>query len=337
MTNKYLRTIYGVDKEGNAGSLQVDVYDILDAYPTKNPALDHLIKKALCPGQRGHKDLLTDLDDIIKSAQRAKAMIVNKMACATEVTLSTEGDAHPLCEARVGPVVKPTTTRQAFPDIKGAGLLVEADEKDPRPSSFIGKTLCHYPDKLHAEGILKTFLELAQTAGIATRAVERADHVAQNGVLIDGPNPTYKVIRRMAEKGIAIYGVREANVILRGHISDKQSTHMGTSQEAEPVAPTKTSDGYYFSFSDRPDSFNNSIIHVVEGVDPFEVDTLERETANCDTVIEYVRTELDCPEGAIVIHDNGKKMPLDGKHWHYSIGKAVRILINDQKGNDTNA
>ena len=84
MTNKYLRTIYGVDKEGNAGSLQVDVYDILDAYPTKNPALDHLIKKALCPGQRGHKDLLTDLDDIIKSAQRAKAMIVNKMASSTE-------------------------------------------------------------------------------------------------------------------------------------------------------------------------------------------------------------------------------------------------------------
>lgn len=84
MTNKYLRTIYGVDKEGNTGSLQVDVYDILDAYPTKNPALDHLIKKALCPGQRGHKDLLTDLDDIIKSAQRAKAMIVNKMACTTD-------------------------------------------------------------------------------------------------------------------------------------------------------------------------------------------------------------------------------------------------------------
>ena len=53
MTNKYLRTIYGVDKEGNAGSLQVDVYDILEAYPTQNPALDHLIKKALCPRQRG--------------------------------------------------------------------------------------------------------------------------------------------------------------------------------------------------------------------------------------------------------------------------------------------
>lgn len=224
MTNKYLRTIYGVDKEGSAGSLQVDVYDILDAYPTKNPALDHLIKKALCPGQRGHKDLLTDLDDIIKSAERAKAMIVNKMACCPDVTLPTEGDVHPLCEARVGSVVKPTTTTLAFPDIKGRGTLVETDEKDPRPSSFTGNTLCYYSDKLHAEGILRTFQELAQTAGIATRAVERADHVAPNGVLIDGPNPTYKVIRRMAEKGIAIYGVHEANVILRGHIADKQST-----------------------------------------------------------------------------------------------------------------
>lgn len=103
MTNKYLRTIYGVDKEGNAGSLQVDVYDILDAYPTKNPALDHLIKKALCPGQRGHKDLLTDLDDIIKSAQRAKAMIVNKMACITEVVLEdTPENMKMLAETLLG-------------------------------------------------------------------------------------------------------------------------------------------------------------------------------------------------------------------------------------------
>ena len=103
MTNKYLRTIYGVDKEGNAGSLQVDVYDILDAYPTKNPALDHLIKKALCPGQRGHKDLLTDLDDIIKSAQRAKAMIVNKMACTTEVVLEdTPENMKMLAETLLG-------------------------------------------------------------------------------------------------------------------------------------------------------------------------------------------------------------------------------------------
>ena len=87
MTNKYLRTIYGRDAEGNAASLQVDIYDILDAYPTRNPALDHLVKKALCPGQRGHKDMLTDLDDIIASAKRAKEIIVNKMTCTTEEVL----------------------------------------------------------------------------------------------------------------------------------------------------------------------------------------------------------------------------------------------------------
>lgn len=338
MTNKYLRTIYGVDKEGNAGSLQVDVYDILDAYPTKNPALDHLIKKALCPGQRGHKDLLTDLDDIIKSARRAKAIIVNKMACTTEEMSFTEAELSVL-NATMG-------QRQVFPDIRGASLseegivAVQAGAKELmsiRPSSFTWKTLCYYPDKLQAEGILKTFLELAQTAGIATRAVERADHVAPNGVLINGTNPTYKVIRRMAEKGIAIYGVREANVILRGHISDKQSTPMDASPEAEPVSQTKTSEGYDFSFSDRPGSFNNAIIFVVEGVDPFEVDTLERETANCDTVIEYVRHKGDCQKGAIVIRDNNAPHPADDGCWHFTVDQAIAILINDQKGKTANA
>lgn len=90
MANKYLRTIYGIDKDGKPGSLQVDVYNVLDAYPTKNPALDHLIKKALCPGQRGHKDLLTDLDDIIKSAQRAKELVFNQLACTTKIAISIE-------------------------------------------------------------------------------------------------------------------------------------------------------------------------------------------------------------------------------------------------------
>ena len=129
MTNKYLRTIYGVDKEGNAGSLQVDVYDILDAYPTKNPALDHLIKKALCPGQRGHKDLLTDLDDIIKSAQRAKAMIVNKMTCTTEVILEDKPDLTPKLEKAIleGGRHAPTTRRPDIVSYKTGISPVEAN------------------------------------------------------------------------------------------------------------------------------------------------------------------------------------------------------------------
>ncbi|WP_252108969.1 MULTISPECIES: hypothetical protein [unclassified Halomonas] len=52
----------------------VDVYDILQAWDVRNSALQHLIKKALAPGQRGHKDLMTDMDDIIASAKRAKEL-----------------------------------------------------------------------------------------------------------------------------------------------------------------------------------------------------------------------------------------------------------------------
>lgn len=49
----------------------VDVYDVLKAWDVRNGALQH---KALAPGQRGHKDLETDMSDIIASAQRAKEL-----------------------------------------------------------------------------------------------------------------------------------------------------------------------------------------------------------------------------------------------------------------------
>lgn len=52
----------------------IDVYDVLKAWGVKNPALQHLIKKALAPGKRGHKDLMTDMDDIVASAKRAREM-----------------------------------------------------------------------------------------------------------------------------------------------------------------------------------------------------------------------------------------------------------------------
>lgn len=51
-----------------------DVYDILVMFGVTNPALQHLIKKALNAGNRGHKDLQEDLDDIIASAIRAKEL-----------------------------------------------------------------------------------------------------------------------------------------------------------------------------------------------------------------------------------------------------------------------
>lgn len=64
--NKYLREI----KPG----VFVDVYDVLKAWDVRNPALQHLIKKALAVGQRGHKDAAEDLRDIVDSAARAQEL-----------------------------------------------------------------------------------------------------------------------------------------------------------------------------------------------------------------------------------------------------------------------
>lgn len=64
--NKYLHEI----KPG----IFVDVYDVLMAWNVTNPALQHLIKKALQAGERGHKSREQDLQDIIDSAIRAKEL-----------------------------------------------------------------------------------------------------------------------------------------------------------------------------------------------------------------------------------------------------------------------
>ena len=65
--SKYDREIVGKGGE----SADIDVYDVLEAFDVKCPALQHLIKKALCAGLRGHKDKEADLNDIASSAQRA--------------------------------------------------------------------------------------------------------------------------------------------------------------------------------------------------------------------------------------------------------------------------
>lgn len=75
--SKYKRKITGLTAPNETGSpthCHVDVYDVLKAFDVTNPALQHLIKKALAVGQRGHKDLKTDLQDIIDSAIRAKQL-----------------------------------------------------------------------------------------------------------------------------------------------------------------------------------------------------------------------------------------------------------------------
>ena len=60
--SKYTRTIKGVE---------IDIYDILDAYQTGSAAVDHAIKKLLCPGTRGAKSRLQDLAEARGSIDRA--------------------------------------------------------------------------------------------------------------------------------------------------------------------------------------------------------------------------------------------------------------------------
>jgi len=65
-SNKYSREI--------KPEVFVDVYDVLRAFNVTDPCLQHLIKKALACGLRGHKDRNEDLNDIFVSAKRAIEM-----------------------------------------------------------------------------------------------------------------------------------------------------------------------------------------------------------------------------------------------------------------------
>lgn len=72
-TNKYQRNIsstLGISSPVGT-TITIDVYDVLKAFDVTDPALQHLIKKALCAGLRGHKDRAQDLQDILDSAKRA--------------------------------------------------------------------------------------------------------------------------------------------------------------------------------------------------------------------------------------------------------------------------
>lgn len=59
-------------------SMVIDVYDVLEAFSVTDPALQHLIKKALAPGQRGHKSIEADLKDINASSIRAIELHENR-------------------------------------------------------------------------------------------------------------------------------------------------------------------------------------------------------------------------------------------------------------------
>jgi hypothetical protein len=63
--SKYHKTI-GRDAKGKS-----DVYDILEAFNVRCPAVQHAVKKLLMPGQRGEKSAIDDLREAKASIERA--------------------------------------------------------------------------------------------------------------------------------------------------------------------------------------------------------------------------------------------------------------------------
>ena len=86
---KYHRLIWGRNADGEAVQVWVDVYNSLESfkfnqdgtplpYQPGDVAIDHAVKKLLCPGQRGSKGRLQDLTEALISVQRAiDATILN--------------------------------------------------------------------------------------------------------------------------------------------------------------------------------------------------------------------------------------------------------------------
>jgi hypothetical protein len=69
--NKYSRKIKTIVIDGIDHVIYVDVYDVLTAFNTINPAMDHAIKKMLAPGKRGNKSTIQDMNEAIQSIKRA--------------------------------------------------------------------------------------------------------------------------------------------------------------------------------------------------------------------------------------------------------------------------
>lgn len=71
--SKYKRMIKGRSASGEQYTISVDVYAVLRAFEVVDPAIQHGVKKLLCPGQRGAKSYLTDLMEARASIEDAIA------------------------------------------------------------------------------------------------------------------------------------------------------------------------------------------------------------------------------------------------------------------------
>jgi hypothetical protein len=53
---------------------QIDVYRVLSLFGVTDPCLQHAVKKLLCAGQRGAKDIAKDVQEAVDTLERWKRM-----------------------------------------------------------------------------------------------------------------------------------------------------------------------------------------------------------------------------------------------------------------------
>lgn len=67
--SKYIKRIFSCFV--GRGSIEIDVYNVIDAYKITCPAQAHALKKVLCAGERGKGSRLQDLNGAIAALHRA--------------------------------------------------------------------------------------------------------------------------------------------------------------------------------------------------------------------------------------------------------------------------
>ena len=111
---KYRRKILGwAPGTDKPLAVDVDVYRVLDAFQVKDPAIQHLVKKALAAGERGHKDQLQDYKDIVHSANSALDLLTAKADEQDPIDLAQRRTTEPLIVTRTFRFVFPKLTDAA--------------------------------------------------------------------------------------------------------------------------------------------------------------------------------------------------------------------------------
>lgn len=115
---KYMRMIspcIDCDESGRVyRPIPVDVYEVLEAFPTGSPAIDHAVKKLITPGQRGKGDRLADLKGAMAALNRAIDREERRIKMAESDSAKSNGPPE---GAKVGNLIVVISKSEKLPEI----------------------------------------------------------------------------------------------------------------------------------------------------------------------------------------------------------------------------